>query len=188
MRAGRPRGAADAIGRQRHLLAALAAAALLSACAGSGTSSPATTASAQNQPARPAGGHGLDPFLGSYDANRDGQVPRAEFDAIRLQRFNAADTNRDGVLNEAEYVAEFEARLKRQYFDSGRQPDKAYENSIKQAHVRFGIVNRARDGQFTRAEDKAIADKTFKNLDTNGDGTVSKADPQRPREQANDNN
>ena len=126
------------------------------------------------------GGHGTDAFLGSYDTHRDGVVTRAEFDAIRVQRFRSADKNGDGVLSEDEYVAEFEGRLKRQYFDEGRQPDKAYENSIKQAHVRFAIVNRARDGQFTAAEDATIADKTFKNLDTNGDGTVSKEDPPRP--------
>lgn len=161
--------------RNLPLLASIAAAALLSACA----SAPAT-APAPGTAARPAGGHGLQAFLGSYDTNRDGQVTRAEFDAVRLQRFRAADTNGDGVLSEAEYVAEFEGRLKRQYFDDGKQPDKAYENSIKQAHVRFAIVNRARDGQFTAAEDAAIADKTFKNLDTNGDGTVSKEDPARP--------
>ena len=168
------------------LLAALAAAALLSACAG-GPNGKAAPATAQGQPARPAGGHGLDAFLGSYDANRDGQVTRAEFDAIRLQRFQAADTNGDGVLNEAEYVAEYEGRLKRQYFEQGRQPDEAYANNIKQAHTRFGIVNRARDGKFTRAEDQAIADKSFTGLDSNGDGVVSKADPQRPREQRADN-
>jgi hypothetical protein len=167
------------------LLAALAAAALLSACAGTGAPQPAT-GQAQAGPARPAGGHGLDAFLGSYDANRDGQVTRAEFDAIRLQRFQAADTNGDGWLSEAEYVAEYEGRLKRQYFEQGRQPDAAYANNIKQAHTRFGIVNRARDGKFTWAEDQAIADKTFTGLDTNGDGVVSKADPQRPREQRND--
>ncbi len=166
------------------LLAVLAAAVLLSACAGG---APQAAATARNQPARPAGGHGLDAFLGSYDANRDGQVTRAEFDAIRLQRFKAADANGDGWLSEAEYVAEFEGRLKRQYFDQGRQPDAAYENNIKQAHTRFGIVNRARDGKFTWAEDQAIADKTFTGLDTNGDGVVSKADPQRPREQRADN-
>ncbi|EJE49786.1 hypothetical protein PMI14_05648 [Acidovorax sp. CF316] len=171
------------ISKTSSLLAALAAAALLSACA----SSPASAPAAPGQPARPAGGHGLQAFLGSYDTNRDGQVTRAEFDAVRLQRFRAADTNGDGVLSEAEYVAEFEGRLKRQYFDEGKQPDKAYENSIKQAHVRFAIVNRARDGKFTAAEDAAIADKTFKNLDTNGDGTVSKDDPQRPPQaRAND--
>jgi hypothetical protein len=168
------------------LLAALAAAALLSACAG-GPNGKAAPATAQGQPARPAGGHGLDAFLGSYDANRDGQVTRAEFDAIRLQRFQAADTNGDGVLNEAEYVAEYEGRLKRQYFEQGRQPDDAYANNIKQAHTRFGIVNRARNGKFTRAEDQAIADKSFTGLDSNGDGVVSKADPQRPREQRADN-
>lgn len=168
------------------LLAALAAAALLSACAG-GPNGKAAPATAQSQPARPAGGHGLDAFLGSYDANRDGQVTRGEFDAIRLQRFQAADTNGDGVLNEAEYVAEYEGRLKRQYFEQGRQPDDAYANNIKQAHTRFGIVNRARDGKFTRAEDQAIADKSFTGLDSNGDGVVSKADPQRPREQRADN-
>ncbi|WP_225783089.1 hypothetical protein [Xenophilus sp. Marseille-Q4582] len=156
------------------LLAGLALAALLSACA---APQPA------QGPTRPAGGHGLDAFLGSYDADRDGQVTRAEFDAIRLQRFKSADTNGDGVLSEAEYVAEYEGRLKRQYFDQGRQPDKAYENNIKQAHVRYAIVNRARDGKFTWAEDQAIADKTFKALDTNGDGVVSKADPQRTPEQ-----
>ncbi len=157
-----------------HLLTAttIAAAALLSACAtGGGTA--ATT------PALPAGGHGQTPFMGSYDANRDGVVKRAEFDAIRLQRFRAADTNGDGVVSEAEYVAEYEGRLKRQYFDQGKQPDKAYENNIKQAHVRFAIVNRARDGKFTLQEDQAIADKTFKGMDTNGDGKVSKEDPPR---------
>ena len=168
------------------LLAALAAAALLSACAG-GPNGKAAPATAQSQPARPAGGHGLDAFLGSYDANRDGQVTRAEFDALRLQRFQAGDTNGDGVLNEAEYVAEYEGRLKRQYFEQGRQPDDAYANNIKQAHTRFGIVNRARDGKFTRAEDQTIADKSFTGLDSNGDGVVSKADPQRPREQRADN-
>jgi hypothetical protein len=166
------------------VLAALAAAIVLSACA---SGAPQAPAAAQSQPARPAGGHGLDAFLGSYDADRDGQVTRAEFDAIRLQRFKAADTNGDGWLSEAEYVAEYEGRLKRQYFDQGRQPDAAYANNIKQAHVRFGIVNRARDGKFTWAEDQAMADKTFTGLDSNGDGIVSKADPQRPRQQRADN-
>ena len=157
--------------------AALAAAALLSACAtGDGTAPSAST------PARPAGGHGQTAFMGSYDANRDGVVTRAEYDAIRLARYRSADTNGDGVVSEAEYVAEYEGRLKRQYFDQGKQPDKAYEGNIKQAHVRFAIVNRARDGKFTLAEDQAIADKTFKGMDTNGDGKISPEDP--PRQQA----
>ncbi len=158
-------------------VSAVGVAVLLSACAGTPATPAAPTAA--NTPARPAGGHGLDAFLGSYDANRDGVVTRAEYDAIRLERFRAADTNRDGVVSEDEYVAEFTGRLKRQYFDQGRQPDQAYENSIKQAHVRFAIVNRARDGKYTLAEDRDIADKTFKAADTNNDGVVSKEDPPR---------
>jgi hypothetical protein len=35
--------------------------------------------------------------------------------------------------------------------------------------VRFSIVNRASDGRYTPAEDAAIADRTFKGLDTNND-------------------
>ena len=167
--------------RYSTLFVAAAATALLAACASSPAPSATTTAAAPTgQPARPAGGHGVEAFLGSFDADRDGRVTRAEYDAIRAQRFRAADTNGDGVLSEAEYVAEYESRLKRQYFDDGRQPDATYASQIKQAHVRFGIVNRARDGRYTPEEDRAIAARTFKGLDTNGDGVVSAADPQRP--------
>lgn len=160
-------------------LAALVAVALLSACAAD-VAPPPPVATAPNQPIRPAGGHGLEAFIGSYDADRDGVVTRPEFDAIRLQRFRSADRNGDGVLTEDEYVAEYETRLKQQYLDDGRQLDKDYENGIKQAHVRFAIVNRSRDGKYTLAEDRAVADKTFKDLDTNGDGQVSRADLPRP--------
>ncbi len=156
-------------------IAVAATALLLGACAAPHAPGTATA------PAQPAGGHGQAAFLGSYDGNRDGIVTRAEYDAIRKQRFEAGDANRDGVLNEAEYVAEFEQRLKQQYFNEGRQPDKAYEGSIKQAHVRFAILDRDRDGKLSREEDLTVADKTFKSADTNGDGVVSRNDPPAER-------
>lgn len=49
--------------------------------------------------ARPAGGHGREAFMGSYDVNRDGVVTRAEYDSVRLQRFAAADTDHDGQVD-----------------------------------------------------------------------------------------
>jgi hypothetical protein len=164
--------------RQRSLHATLSLTAitlLLGAC----SSSPVQTAvqQAAQQPARPAGGHGQSAFIGGYDANRDGIVTRSEYDSVRKQRFDAADKNHDGYLNEEEYVAEFESRLKAQYAAEGKTPDKAYENSLRQAHVRFSIVDRDRDGKFTWEEELATADKTFKGADTNGDGIVSKDDP-----------
>ncbi|MRW91425.1 hypothetical protein GJ699_15645 [Duganella sp. FT80W] len=134
-------------------------------------------AAAAEGPAAPAGGHGLSAFIGGYDANRDGVVTREEYDAVRKQRFAAADTNRDGWLSEDEYVAEFEGRLKQQY--AGRAQDDSYAGSIKQAHVRFNILDTDHDGKLTVEEENAIADKTFKRTDTNGDGKVDKTDGEK---------
>jgi len=157
--------------RSRAVLAASTlAAALLAACASSTTVPPGS--SAASGPARPVGGHSLQAFIGSYDLNRDGVVTRDEYDTVRKQRFVAADTNGDGWLGEQEYVAEFEGRLKRQYESEGKAPDESYDRSMKQAHVRFGIVDRDKDGKFTIEEEMAIADRTFKNTDANGDGVV----------------
>ncbi|WP_027014335.1 EF-hand domain-containing protein [Comamonas composti] len=150
-----------------RLLAAAGLAALLSACAANG-SAPA------NGPAKPAGGHGPTAFIGGYDVNRDGKVTREEYDEVRKQRFLAGDTNGDGWLSEEEYVAEFEGRLKQQY--QGREPDARYAASIRQAHVRFGVVDKNRDGRFTLDEEMAMADKTFKEADVNGDGVVDDRD------------
>lgn len=135
-------------------------------------------AGAADGPAAPAGGHGLAAFMGSYDANRDGVVSREEYDTVRKQRFVAADTNRDGWLSEEEYVAEYEGRLKQQY--AGRAQDERYAGSIKQAHVRFKILDTDKNGQLTVEEDIAIADKTFKQNDKNGDGKIDQADGAKP--------
>ncbi|EJM96294.1 EF-hand domain-containing protein [Herbaspirillum sp. YR522] len=135
-------------------------------------------------PAQPAGGHGREAFMGSYDINRDGVVTRAEYESVRLQRYNAADTNGDGKLSEAEYVAEFEGRLKQQYAQQKREPDADYQRSMRQAHVRFGILDRNHDGFISLDEEKAIMERTFVGQDTNGDGQVDARDP-LPRRDVN---
>lgn len=156
-----------------------AAATLLVACASSDTKTAAPAAAAKTEakgPAAPVGGHGHNAFMGGYDANRDGVVTRDEYDTVRKERFVAADTNKDGWLSEAEYVAEFEERLKAQYAAAGKQPDKQYEGGIKQAHVRFHILDTNKDGKLSIEEEIDIANKTFKNADRNGDGVVNAAD------------
>jgi curli biogenesis system outer membrane secretion channel CsgG len=153
-------------------------AAMLAACASTpAPSADKAKAKAAEGPAQPAGGHGLSAFIGGFDANRDGVVTRAEYDTVRKQRFTAADTNHDGSLSEDEYVAEFEGRLKQQY--AGRAQDDAYVASIKQAHVRFKILDTDKDGKLTVEEENAIADKTFKRTDTNGDGKIDKSDVEK---------
>ena len=177
------------------LLAATASALLCAACASNPTTAAATpaasapaasTAATTGTPPRPAGGHGLAATIGSYDANRDGTVTRAEMDAVRLQRFQHGDTNGDGWLSEAEYVAEYETRLKQQYFDDGKEPDDFYTQAVKQASVRFAIVDRDRNGQYTLEEDRAVGERVFAQHDTNGDGVISRDDPPRERPARND--
>lgn len=167
--------------RASRLAMAAMVAAMMAAC--TSASPPAAQQPATQQPtaaagpAAPAGGHGLSAFIGGFDANRDGVVTRQEYDAVRTQRFTAADTNHDGVLSEDEYVAEFEGRLQQQY--AGKAQDERYAGSIKQAHVRFKILDTDHDGKLTLAEENAIAEKTFQRTDTNGDGKIDQADGEK---------
>lgn len=160
--------------RASHLALVSMVAAMMAACT---SAPPAAQQPAAAGPSAPAGGHGLSAFIGGFDANRDGVVTRQEYDAVRTQRFTAADTNRDGVLSEDEYVAEFEGRLQQQY--AGKAQDERYAGSIKQAHVRFKILDTDHDGKLTLAEENAIAEKTFQRTDTNGDGKIDQADGEK---------
>lgn len=143
-------------------------AALLAACAAPSGKTPG--------PVNPAGGHGHAAFMGSYDVNRDGVVTREEYDTLRKQRYVLADTNKDGWLSEAEYVAEFEERLKQQYAAQGRQVDEGYQQMMKQAHVRFNILDKNKDGRLSVEEENDVAERTFKTGDVNLDGVVNAAD------------
>jgi Ca2+-binding EF-hand superfamily protein len=144
---------------------------LLSACASPSPSQPKALG-----PTNPAGGHGHAAFMGSYDVNRDGVVTREEYDTLRKQRYVAADGNQDGSLSEAEYVAEFEVRLKQQYAAQSRQSDDGYAQMMKQAHVRFNILDKNKDGRLSVEEENDVAERTFKTGDVNLDGVVNAAD------------
>ena len=167
--------------RASRLAMAAMVAALMAACTSAPPPAEQQSAtqppSAAAGPAAPAGGHGLSAFIGGFDANRDGVVTRQEYDAVRTQRYTAADTNHDGVLGEDEYVAEFAGRLQQQY--AGRAQDDKYAGSIKQAHVRFKILDTDHDGKLTLTEENAIAGKTFQRTDSNGDGKIDQADGEK---------
>ena len=167
--------------RASRLAMAAMVAAMMAACTSApppAVQQPATQPpTAAAGPAAPAGGHGLPAFIGGFDANRDGVVTWQEYDAVRTQRFTAADSNHDGVLSEDEYVAEFEGRLQQQY--AGQAQDERYAGSIRQAHVRFKILDTDHDGKLTQAEENAIAEKTFQRTDTNGDGKIDQADGEK---------
>ena len=118
-------------------------------------------------------------FIHDYDADHDGKVTRAEFDAARASRFKATDTNGDGWLSEDEYVGEYSGRLEQQLAASDRSEDKKTEErqrQIRQAHVRFGVLDKDKNARMTQAEYDASGARAFAEQDNDKDGTVTPAD------------
>lgn len=123
--------------------------------------------------------HAGNAFLAAYDSDKDGRVPRAEYDAARAARFAATDTDHDGAISEAEYVREFSARLEQQLAASGNSAEKQAEErtrQIRQTHVRFGVLDTSKDGRIDRSEYDAIAAKSFAEQDADKDGVITAAD------------
>lgn len=133
----------------------------------------ATTASVQAAP------HEGNAFIHDYDSNHDGQVARAEFDAARLLRFKDTDANGDGGLSEEEYVGEYSARLEKQLAASTQSDEKKAEErqrQIRQAHVRFGVLDKDKDGKIVQAEYDASGARAFAEQDDDKNGIVTQAD------------
>lgn len=126
-------------------------------------------APAMAQEGRPPG-----PAFGDMDANADGVVTRAEFDAANAQRFQHMDRNANGVLDA----------------DERPQPPGGGERPPGQgpgAGAGPGGFNPDAngDGEVTRAEATTAAAAMFDRLDQNRDGRLSEAEltagrPPRP--------
>lgn len=114
--------------------------------------------------------HSPEGFLELYDDNADSQVTRAEFDQQRLQAFVATDANANGKLDADEYLLEFENRV-------DRQAESVRAQQIKQAHVRFGVIDTDKSARIEWQEFLAIGTRGFERWDANSDGVVSAADP-----------
>ncbi len=118
-------------------------------------------------------------FVHDYDLNHDGQVTRAEFDAARLKRFKATDANADGWVSEDEYVSEYRCRLEQQLAASDRTEEKKEEErqrQIRQTHVRFGVLDKDKDGKMVQAEYDASGARAFAEQDVDQNGVVTAAD------------
>ncbi|PHR59944.1 MAG: hypothetical protein COA43_08230 [Robiginitomaculum sp.] len=115
------------------------------------------------------GGHGKSNFYDSYDANNDKSVSVAEYRAARNKGYDARDGNADGNVLADEYVAEYEARLEK---DLATRRDR----QLKQAYVRFGILDKDKNGIISREEFQASGQRMFKRLDSNNDGVVDSKD------------
>lgn len=118
-------------------------------------------------------------FIHDYDADHDGQVTRAEFDAGRTARFKATDANGDGWLSEDEYVGEYHARLEQQLAASDLSDEKKAEErqrQMRQAKVRFGVLDKDKNAKMSRAEYDASGARAFAEQDDDKDNIVTAAD------------
>jgi hypothetical protein len=123
--------------------------------------------------------HALTAFVADYDANKDGEVTREEFDAGRTVRFAATDANKDGWVSDAEYLAEYEPRLDARLAastDTAEEKTSTRLREIRQTHVRFGVLDKDKNGQMSKAEYDASGARAFAEQDKNKDGKISAAD------------
>lgn len=133
-----------------------------------------------------AASHARDTFIKEQDQNGDGVVSKDEFAATRALQFAKTDADRNGSLSQAEYVGEFKARLEKSLAASDRTPEKKEEERVRQmrqAEVRFGVLDSDKSGAITKAEFDYSGWTMFIHHDPNKDGTVSAADPAKEDQQ-----
>ncbi|MCE7796659.1 hypothetical protein LWE61_08810 [Sphingobium sufflavum] len=137
------------------------------------------TVAALSATAATAAPHGGSAFIHDYDTNKDGSVSRAEFDAERAVRYKATDANKDGTVSEEEYVGEYSARLEKELAASTDSEDRKTEErqrQIRQAHVRFGVLDTNKDNKIQQSEYDASGARAFAQQDDDKNGTVTQAD------------
>ncbi|WP_431262435.1 hypothetical protein ACQ859_20115 [Roseateles chitinivorans] len=125
-----------------------------------------------------AASHSSTTFIAEQDLNGDGKVLLAEFKLGREVEFVRIDFNADGQLSEAEYLGEFEGRLM-QRIGKMADPEKRREEQqrqMRQAKVRFGVLDKDKNGSISLDEFMAAGMSMFNLHDRNKDGVVDETD------------
>jgi hypothetical protein len=117
----------------------------------------ATPAAAQNERQGGRGG-----FLRRADANEDGIITRAEFDASAGDRFERRDDNSDGAITEDERQGR------------GGAPDSGGRSSRGGGRMMDADANE--DGTITRAEFDASQNEMFARFDEDRSGAIESSE------------
>lgn len=106
----------------------------------------------------------IDLMFAGRDANNDGRITHEELVAYRTKLFEAADTNKDGVLDSAEMAAHMRARM------------------AKRIAARLAAFDKNKDGKLTLDEVPAPARRHFWRADANLDGVLTVEEMQKAGE------
>lgn len=121
-----------------------------------------------------AASHFMKGMINNYDLNQDGQVTTEEYAKVRVARFATTDSDGNGTISPAEYLAEFEVRLESMLKASEiRKTDKAFDA--------YRGMDSNLDHVVTHAEYVNAAEKAFAKHDKNEDGLLTKADSKSRR-------
>lgn len=127
-----------------------------------------------------AASHNRDTFIREQDLDGDGKVSKEEYAKGRAAEFARMDRNRDGGIDEAEYIDDYRPRLEATL--PGLTREKADEERIRQlrqARVRFGVLDSDKSGKITTPEFDFTGWGMFTHHETSGDGYVAKDDVPR---------
>jgi hypothetical protein len=112
---------------------------------------------------------GMGGRLMAADANKDGVITKAEFDANRTVRFAETDKNKDGFLSKDEMAVMMGDR------PGGPPPGAPSGNPPPNFGMARGDMDANKDGKISKAEFLAN-DRMFVRLDANKDGKVDKTE------------
>ena len=118
-----------------------------------------------------AASHNIKVFITEHDLNHDGSVSKEEFSDERERLFIVTDANHDGGLSHDEYVGAYRERLM-----LTKPDEKTVERQMKQADVRYNVLDSNKDGHISRAEYAFSGWRMFVEHDYTKDGTVAAND------------
>ncbi len=104
----------------------------------------------------------VDKHFKMMDANGDGKISRSEHAAGAKKMFAQCDANKDGIVTATEMDTAMAAQ--------GEKPgagDKSSAEKIK-------VIDQNSDGKLTAMEHQTGSEKMFAQMDTDGDGSLSK--------------
>ena len=110
-------------------------------------------------------------FVDQYDLDGDWLLYAEDFEYARKKRFNHTDENQDSIVNEEEYVFEYQNKL-----DTQLRKDR--KGQVRQTNLRFNALDKNKNAMMEWQEYEASRLRSFTHYDVNKDGNIDAQDPE----------